>query len=168
MGWWSEFFANWSGRRLFLSREPILVPCIASDAATSAGIGAIFKEEQLQEDLPERLQGHDINELELYGVVRAFLKWAPKLEGGFVVMLCDNSAAVGACRKLSSPVPRLNSLLKQFVLTAAKHNVSVSVQHIPGVKNVAADCLSRNKPIPAEYLQGIQRSVNLADVFDHF
>jgi hypothetical protein len=170
--WWKAYLPKWKGRRLFLSHKPVFVPTIASDAATSAGIGAVFGNETLQEEVPAWLRGHDINELELYGVVRGFKKWAPKLKGKFVVLLTDNTAAMWACQNMSSPTPHMNKLLMELATTAAEMDISFSVRHIAGVNNVLADALSRGKKVNTDmvnkHISEMVKEINLADVFDTF
>ena len=152
-----------------------MVPTVASDAATTkqGGIGAVYGDNYLREGIPEWLRGHHINELELYGILRGFQKWAHNFRGKFVVLLTDSSVAMWACRRMSSPIPNMNKMLMELASTAARYHVSFSVQHIAGMKNKIADALSRDRGGFIRDISEIEKhdmvkEINLADVFDKF
>ena len=151
---------------MFMSHGPTKVPTIAVDAAGSGGIGAVCLDMHLREGYPDYMVGRHNNEQELYAVVRAFLHWAPRLRGMVVVLLSDNSAAVGACNNMMSPIPQVNRLLTEFSLASTEHDISVVVRHIPGVRNVAADALSRWRPLPKLFLHAVHEHLDLSAVFD--
>ena len=165
--WWRQYLSHWRGRRVFMSHEPTKVPTIAVDAAGTGGIGAVCLDMHLREEYPPYMVGRHNNEQELYAVVRSFLHWSPLLRGKVVVLLSDNSAAVGACNKMMSPIPQLNRLLMEFSLASAEHDISEVVRHIPGVRNVAADALSPRCPLPEYFLHAVHEHLDFLAVFDH-
>ena len=77
----------------------------------------------------------------------------------------DSQAALGALGKLASPSPAVNAIAREISLDIACSRYGIDVwEHLPGVKNVLADSLSRvAEPgvipsLPAE-LAGVSQSV---------
>ena len=58
-------------------------------------------------------------------------------------MHCDNQAVVDICRTGTSKSTELMRLIRSLFFTAAQHNFTLLISHIPGVDNSVADALSR-------------------------
>ncbi|KAF4681659.1 hypothetical protein FOZ63_017621 [Perkinsus olseni] len=74
-----------------------------------------------------------------------------------LVLLCDNEPAVRALRKCYSSAPRTSLLLRQMALVLADSPFPIPyrVRSVKGVKNLAADVLSRSFPctsVPPEWV----------------
>ena len=78
---------------------------------------------------------------ELFAIVTAAKMWGPQLRVRFN---CDNQAIVYAWSGQSSRDVAIMKLLRVLFFTAACHNFSVKLVHIPGLHNPLADALSRN------------------------
>ena len=61
-----------------------------------------------------------------------------------VLIRTNNHAVVATVSKLYLRENYVNKMLKAMALTLMKNNVVVKCEHIPGVKNVIADMLSRD------------------------
>ena len=78
---------------------------------------------------------------ELLPIILSCAVWGPALSGYGVEFKCDNQSVVESIKKESSKEPT----------TMHHFSIRVTVSRIPGVANVAADQLSRNKS--KEFLQ---------------
>ena len=58
-------------------------------------------------------------------------------------MHCDNEVAVTVLNTACSHAPFLLSCLREIELLAAKHEVEIRGNHIPGIENRVSDALSR-------------------------
>ena len=68
-----------------------------------------------------------------------------------VTFHCDNIAVVFAINKQTSRNSRVMKLLRPMVLTLLRYNTIFRAIHVPGVKNVICDSLSRNQ-VPYQLL----------------
>ena len=75
----------------------------------------------------------------------------PLLSGYRVEFKCDNRSVVDSINKRSSKEPIAMHLLRCLWFFSAHFDIRVVASHIPGVVNIAADQLSRNKSM--EFLQ---------------
>ena len=88
---------------------------------------------------------------ELLPIVLSCAVWGPALSGYGVEFKCDNRSVVESIKKGSSKEPMTMHLLQCLWFFSAYFGIRVTVSHIPGVANVAADQLLRNKS--EEFLQ---------------
>ena len=65
------------------------------------------------------------------------------LQGGRILMRCDNEGVVGAAAKGMSTAHPLCAALQCLAAWESVVNVKTVIQHIPGEDNVLADSLSR-------------------------
>jgi hypothetical protein len=56
---------------------------------------------------------------------------------------CDNLAVVYSTNKQTAKDPHLMKLIRRLVIQALRFNIFFSARHIPGLRNVIADKLSR-------------------------
>ena len=75
----------------------------------------------------------------------AVILWGPHWAGQRICCLCDNAAVVAAVNKGSARDPALAHLLRLLAFASAVLDVYVPACHFPGVYNVSADALSRNR-----------------------
>ena len=118
---------------------------IHSDASGSWGCGAVFGTQWMQLAWSSRWSRIDIMAKELLPIVLSCAVWGPVLSGYGVGSKCDNQGVVDSINKGSSKEPVTMHLLRCLLFFSAYFGIRVSTSHIPGVVNVAADQLSRNK-----------------------
>ena len=90
-----------------------------------------------------------INTLELLTIWFALLTVNTKNQ--VIQVLCDNTTAIAALRKGSSPQFRLSSLAELIWRRATRFNWTLTVSHIEGKYNILADQLSRNTTLSSEW-----------------
>ena len=141
--WWNDFLETFNGKCDFLDDYPVTTLC--TDASTN-GVGAWFEENwfysYLPVDFPWSTHLH-INYKEAICVVLAALYWAPYWRNKFVVVWCDNTAAVAMLNKGSIKHPVMMVFLRMLFWLSATYNFRLKAYHIPGVANVEADHVSR-------------------------
>ena len=129
------------------------------DAASSCGIGAILMQREHVED-PESLRpieiwsrrlsdeerGYSVRDQECLGLVEALKQWRHYIVDSDVTILSDHSSLQWL---LSTPHPD-NSHVAKWALTA--QNYRLTINFIPGSKNIVADFFSRHakSPTPAQ------------------
>lgn len=118
---------------------------ITSDASGSWGCGAfIASGEWLQFEWPDIWEGIHITVKEMLPIVMAVAMWGDRWPGETVRCLCDNAAVVAVVNSGTSKCERVMHLMRCLFFFAARHNITLVAQHIPGVLNKDADALSRN------------------------
>ena len=81
--------------------------------------------------------------LELYPIWLALRLWGREVGGSCLAIHTDNLALVPVLQKRCSRLHLANALLRDISLICMDHNILLRVEHIPGVDNYLADCLSR-------------------------
>ncbi|KAM4748731.1 LOW QUALITY PROTEIN: uncharacterized protein WCC33_006112 [Rhinophrynus dorsalis] len=145
---WDSFLRNFNGRALWLdpvsSNEEV---GLQTDAAGSVGFGAILGEEWCAGRWPSWWMDSGLTRnlvfLELFPIVVALELWGDSLRNKCVVFHCDNLGVVDVVNNLTASSPPVLRLLRCLVLRCLGLNLSFRARHVPGVRNVAADALSR-------------------------
>ena len=169
---WSQHTGNWSDRVLLddsvlqllrwwtlperfsgvplLPREPTLTLC--TDAST-AGWGAHLEQAETSGTWSAQQSSEHINTLELSAVLLAVRHFARSLRGNCVRLYCDNATAVAYLRKEGGThSPSLSQLAEQILETCDLLDVDLKPVHLPGMRNVRADALSRRGVVlPGEW-----------------
>ncbi len=70
--------------------------------------------------------------------------WGAQWENGTVLCRCDNAVVVAILRSGSIRCPHAMGLVRCLFVFAAKYNIVLLAEHVPGVENGAADALSRD------------------------
>jgi hypothetical protein len=156
--WWLNFLDTWNGVSI------IRDPCWPAQAtlyvdASGVGIGAWFAPAWFSAPPPEPLlslansaesRPADASAAtirstlyELYAAATALATWAARLRGTNVTVFSDNEGAVSLSAKGSSRSADLMHIYRAMLFTAAQHDFSFRLVHLPGVTNVLADHLSR-------------------------
>ena len=150
--WWLDP-ENLSQGRPF--REPAPTVTVTTDASLEGwgGHSSLGGSDILFSGLWSGPSRHlHINVLELRAVHLTLQKLVSKLTGHVVKLECDNSTAVayinhqGGTRSWS-----LNQEACQLHEWALSHQIQLQAVHRPGLDNVLADFLSRNRPDPTEW-----------------
>ena len=147
--WWHLFVSSWNGRSFFNCSLPDHE--ILTDASGSWGCGAVFGTQWMQLAWCNEWSRTDIMTKELVPIVLSCAVWGPLLSGYRVEFKCDNRSVVDSINKCSSKEPITMHLLRCLWFFSAHFDIRVVASHIPGVVNIAADQLSRNKSM--EFLQ---------------
>ena len=98
-----------------------------------------------------RLETH-INVLELRAIRLTLQRLVHHIQGKVVRCDCDNTSAVAYVNKQGGT--RSKELLEEALelwMWALAHSVQLSAIHLPGVNNILADFLSRNRADPTEW-----------------
>ena len=99
----------------------------------------------------ERLTLH-INVLELRAIRLTLLQITPLVRGLVVRIQCDNTTAIAYINKQGGTRSgKLNDEALLLYSWAIQHHVKLVAVHLPGVDNVLADYLSRNRADPTEW-----------------
>ena len=143
--WWHLFIIYWNGVGFFTGVHPTYE--IHSDASGSWGCGAVFDTQWIQLAWSNKWLQMDIMAKELLPIVLSCAVWGPVLSGYGVEFKCDNQSVVDSINKGSSKEPMTMHLLRYLWFFSAYFGIRVTASHIPGVVNIAADQLLRNKSV---------------------
>ena len=134
-----------------------LVPCepslsLCTDAST-AGWGAHLELQEISGTWSNEQTAEHINTLELLAVQLALQHFAPTLRGRCVRLYCDNATAVAYLKKEGGThSPSLSKLAEQILTFSDSLDLEIRPVHLPGVRNVRADALSRRGVVlPGEW-----------------
>ena len=97
----------------------------------------------------DQMEEYSINTLELLTVWFALLMVEEK--GIAIQILCDNSTAISAVRRGTSPIFHLSMISELIWRRTVAYKWTMSISHIEGKFNVLADQLSRNTTISTEW-----------------
>jgi hypothetical protein len=89
------------------------------------------------------LRVRSINPLEMQAGIEALAMVAHLVHGSTVLWRCDNMCVVHAVGKWKSQALDINVRLRELFRWTQKHQVSLTMEHLPGVENQHADRLSR-------------------------
>ena len=142
--WWSCFLPQWNGRTILPPQQA--AHSFWSDASGTWGCGA------LNDDLPwfkvqwpESWHQIHIAAKEMVPVVLAVAVWGPGWRSSTVQAFSDNMAVVCALSSGLARDPLLMHLLRCLHFFTAHFRIAIRARHIAGVRNTAADALSRDK-----------------------
>ena len=144
--WWTCFLHEWNGRSFFPRSAPSVH--VYSDASGSfLWLWCLSGWRQLVPASVARVMAwreRSIATLELIPIVIAAALWGPQWHGQMVLFHSDNVAAVCDVNRMFSSNSSLIHLLRCLSFFAAYFGFHFKAEHVPGVKNSAADALSRN------------------------
>lgn len=146
----------WSRARLTQGVRMHSIPSrreVVTTDASLTGWGAVWQHRSVRGSWSPRQQGWHINMLELTAVLLALRHFLPVLVGRHVLIRTDNTAVVYHINHQGSTRSRRCLRVVQRLLPwALAHMLSLRAMHIPGVRNTAADFLSRRRPHPGEWM----------------
>lgn len=144
--WWLEIARYWNHKSMFMDEEWSNSDNLELHTdASGIRIGAIFKSQWLTEGLNMVEQSRSIAWKELFAVVMACASWGMHLKGKKVLIHCDNESVVFSVNNGTSKCKEMMYLIRQLYHLCVSFNFQCRLCHIPGLKNVLADALSRNK-----------------------
>ena len=142
---WASFLDQFNGRALFLNREWLLAADLHlyTDAAQSAGYGALCGNHWFFGEWPSLWKSLDITLLEFYPIVAAVQVWGARFANKRIILHTDNMALTFIINKLTSSDKTIMSLVRKFTFLTLQFNIHFYAEHIPGSSNILADLLSR-------------------------
>ena len=142
--WWECFLQNWSGS-MFFTYTHTPVRHIYTDASGSFGCGRVLVPSVwFQMQWPSCWEEIDIVVKELVPIVVAAALWGSHWSQLHVCFHCDNMAVVAILQMRSGRSTLVQHLLCCLYFYTALFQFHYSVEHVPGVLNIAADAISRN------------------------
>ena len=144
--WWLEFATDWNGTAFFLDHEWLPSPQFQLHTdASQLGYGCSWQGHWLYGLWDKKQLHQDIQWKELFAVLLAATAWGAQWSRKRILIHCDNHAVVDVWRSGTTKHKALMRLIRSLFFTAAKHNFTVLLKHIPGVDNSIADSLSRSQ-----------------------
>ena len=152
---WLDFMSQYNGVTFFRALNMIPDNHLNMGAdASKAGYGATFGKYWVQErykgDWVRMFEkGHiGITTLELYPILVLIGMFGHKIKNSTVVFHSDNDGVVKVLNKQSSTNKIIMSIVRPLVLLLMRHNIMLKSKHIPGLKNVLCDLISRFQATP--------------------
>ncbi len=164
-------------RHLLMWRDPVFLRSgvrmgaihrrhmITTDASMT-GWGAVFEGRPASGEWKEEFLFWHINCLELRAVFLALKYFLPVLGEHHVIVRTDNMAVVSHINRQGGSRSRtLDRLARHLLLWSQDKFLSLRAVHVPGVLNLAADFLSRQKLKPGEWMLNRQTVSQIWDLF---
>jgi len=152
---WLEFMSTYNGRTYFRLLGILDSPQLHLFSDSSKlGFGATYGNRWIQAPFPDDWKHKLVNYhlhipfLEMYPILVAMSMFGEELKNTNVLFHSDNLAVVKVLNKQSSKDKDLMSLVRPLVLTLIKYNISLKSKHIPGLKNILCDAISRFQVTP--------------------
>lgn len=142
---WLHFLNGYNGKSLFLDEKFLssLTMNLFTDAAQSKGFAGIYGSKWFYGCFPDNWKSLNIMTLEFYPIVLAVEIWGSLWQNHSILFFTDNEALVSVINKQTSKDKVVMKMVRCLVLKCLQLNVLFRAKHIPGKKNVQADCLSR-------------------------
>ncbi len=138
---------------------------ITTDASMT-GWGAVFEGRPASGEWTEEFLSWHINCLELRAVFLALMYFLPVLGGHHIIVRTDNMAVVSHINHQGgSRSHNLDRLARRLLLWSQDKFLSLRAVHVPGILNLAADFLSRQKLRPGEWTLNHQTVSQIWDLF---
>ena len=143
--WWNKFMPTYNGVSMLDYGEWFEIDGVLSSDACLTGCGGICENLYFHRVFPSFIvdQQLHISALELLSVVVNLKLWGDKLKGKKLLIACDNLAACIVINTGKAKCNFMQTCLREICFVAAIHEFQIKAQHIPGVNNRTADCLSR-------------------------
>jgi hypothetical protein len=169
ISWWLKFVHAWNGTSVFLEDNWTLssVLCFAADAS-NAGMGAVYLKHWWSAPFNPAHLKLPIAWRELFAIIVSCRIWGHAWSTKRVLIECDNQTIVHSVNNGSSKNPNIMSLIRDLFFIGSYFTFDIRLKHLPGVRNVGPDLLSRLKiiqfkqtfpgananptPIPPDYL----------------
>ena len=148
LAWWECFLPVWNSRSFMSIHKKRTEPDVifSSDASGSWGCGAIWATRWIQCEWQSTWVGKSIALKELLPIVLACAIWGALWSHKRIQVLCDNAAVIEIINAKTSRCRDIMHLLRCLHFFLAYHDCTLQAVHVPGVLNVAADAISRNRP----------------------
>lgn len=139
--------SNFNGKCIFLNRTVLLSYTLElyTDAAQYLGYmyASVYKDMWFYGAFPSEWQILNIMTLEFYPIILALHMCGPLWKIHSILFFTDNEALESVINKQTSRVNEVIRTVRYMVLQCLNLNILFKAKHIPGNKNIFADCLSR-------------------------
>ena len=142
---WLEFLENYNGKNIIQQSITHSQAFKFYSDASGTGFGATFRSEWIQGVWPESWRHLSITVLEFYPIFILLQKYKKELANSLIFFYCDNEAVTTIINKQTSKCTKSMTILRPFVLALLQNNINFRAIHIPGVKNVLCDKISRQQ-----------------------
>ena len=144
---WELFLTSFNGRSFFINDgwAPPHPKSLQTDASGSVGYGAVYGTHFLYGSWPKSCESLGITIFELYPIVLGVYLFADEMANTKLVIYSDNLAVVHILNNLNSTDPRIMKIVRKLVLKCLAFNIFFQAFHVPGIKNVGPDTLSRGQ-----------------------
>ena len=152
--WWVRFMKDWNGVSVLINWQPINIEWHFYSDSSKPTCAGVWQDTWWHYDFTEavdELLENNISCKELFAVVTHCATFGPRLAGANILLFCDNSASVDAITFMKAPSRVMMSLVRELFFLCAHFSFQIRAQHIPGVKNVLADALSRPEKRPTAW-----------------
>ncbi len=134
--------------------------------ASMTGWGAVFEGRPASGEWTGEFLSWHINCLELRAVFLALMYFLPFLRGHHIIVRTDNMAVVSHIKRQGGSRSRtLDRIARCLLLWSQYKFLSLRAVHVPGILNLAADFLSRQKLRPGEWMLNRQTVSQIWDLF---
>ena len=143
IAWWARCATHYNGISLiWLHKDPKVDGTIATGACLT-GYGGTIGNKYFRARFPKELCGQNIAYLEILAVMVALKLWGQQFTGKYFWIHVDNEAVATVLNTGASRNSKLQDVLREIALLAARHQFVIKAQHIMGVLNRVPDWLSR-------------------------
>lgn len=141
---WLNFLSNFNGKCIFLNETFLLSYTLElhTDAAQYLGYAGMYKDKRFYGAFPLEWQKLNIMTLEFLSNYSGIIYFGSLVEKSFH-LFTDNEAFVSVINKQTSRVSEVIRMVRYMVLQCLNLNILFKAKHIPGKKNILADCISR-------------------------
>ena len=142
---WQHFLQQFNGRSFFLEDAWLDNQTLQlfTDSSGVLGFGAIFGSNWCYGEWPKEWQSLNIATLEFYPIVLSLYLWGSAMCNKCIIFFTDNEALVSVINRCTCKDKTLMVFVRKMVAICLKHNILFKARHIPGVRNILADALSR-------------------------
>ena len=141
---WLKFMKTYNGTTFFRSLQIIHGTTINLQAdASKLGYGATFGKKWIQGEFSGAWTQLNIAILELYPLYILINMFGNKLKNSIVIFYTDNMAVTEIIKDCMSKDKILLFFMREITLKMLEHNIDLRAEHVPGVKNVLCDKISR-------------------------
>ncbi len=136
------------------------------DGRINGGLGSGLRRQTGERDWTGEFLSWHINCLELRAVFLALMYFLPVLGGHHIIVRTDNMAVVSHINRQGGSRSRtLDRLARHLLLWYQYKFLSLRTVHVPGILNLTADFLSRQKLRPGEWMLNHQTVSQILDLF---
>jgi hypothetical protein len=145
IAWWIKFAPLYNGISFFLDTTPIHPKFTFFSDASGRACAAFWGNEWFFYDFTAEdcIRLPFIHHREMYAIAILCLTWGSRLRGQTILIHCDNHSCVDVIATGRSKDNILMSLIREMFFCFATFSFQLQAVHIPGVKNILADAMSR-------------------------
>ena len=139
---WSSLLSTWNGSSVIQTTTSSFELQLFTDASFK-GFGAFFNGLWFSSPWQFDISSFHIATLELFAVYAAVIVWGDSFRHRHILIYSDNAAIVQVWETGSSRDKSIMKLVRSLFFHCVDFNISLSVRHLPGSRNLYADLLSR-------------------------